>query len=160
MFKIDWTTLRPVARVHTSIVPLAIAADGETVWVAGFDRSSKAGALMQIDPTHNSIAATIPLPGIPADLAAGYGAVWVTVDSQNAVWRIDPATNSVVRTIPVGSSPMAVAVGEGSVWVVNAKDGTVSRIDPRTNDVAAPIRVGGAPRDIAIGSGRIWVAAP
>ena len=158
VFKIDRTTLRLVARVPIPAVPLAVAADGEAVWVAGFDKSSKAGVLMRIDPAHDSIAATIPLPGIPADLAAGYGAVWVTVDSRNAVWRIDPATSSVAQTIPVGRSPVAVAVGEGSVWVVNAKDGTVSRIDPRTNDVAAPIRVGGSPQDVAIGSGRIWVA--
>jgi YVTN family beta-propeller protein len=158
LFKIDRASLRLVGRVPIPAVPLAVAADGEGVWVAGFDKSSKAGVLMRIDPTHDSIAATIPLPGIPADLAAGYGAVWVTVDSRNAVWRIDPATSSVTRTIPVGSSPVAVAVGEGSVWVVNAKDGTVSRIDPRTNEVAAPIRVGGSPRDIAVGSGRVWVA--
>jgi len=157
-FKIDRATLRLVARVPIPAVPLAVAADGDSVWVAGFDKSSKAGVLMRIDPKHDSIAATTPLPGIPADLATGYGAVWVTVDSRNAVWRIDPATSAVTRTIPVGSSPVAVAVGEGSVWVVNAKDGTVSRIDPRTNDVAAPIRVGGSPRDVAVGSGRIWVA--
>lgn len=158
VFKIDRTTLRLVARVRTSAVPVAIAADGEGVWVAGFDKSSKAGVVMRIDPTHETVSATIPLPGIPGDLAAGYGGVWVTVNSQNAVWRIDPATNSVVRTIPVGSSPVAVAVGEGSVWVVNTKDGTVSRIDPATDKAVATIPVGGSPRDVAAGGGRVWVA--
>ena len=158
VFKIDRTTLRLVASVPIPAVPLAVAVDGEAVWVAGFDRSSNAGVLMQIDPRHDTVSATIPLPGIPGDVAAGYGGVWVTVDSRNAVWRIDPATSSVAQTIPVGHSPVAIAVGEGSVWVVNANDGTVSRIDPRTNDVAAPIRVGGSPRDVAVGSGRIWVA--
>jgi YVTN family beta-propeller protein len=160
VFKIDRTTLRLVARVRTSAVPLAVAANSAGVWVAGFDKSSRAGVLTRIDPMNDTVSATIPLPGLPGDLATGFGGVWVTVDSQNAIWRIDPATNSVARTIPVGSSPIAVAVGEGSVWVANVKDGTVSRIDPRTNEVVATIPVGGSPRDVAVGSGRIWVAAP
>ena len=110
--------LHVVARVPVSAVPLAVAADGEGVWVAGFDRSSKTGVLMRIDPAHDTVSATIPLPGIPSDVATGFGGVWVTVDSRNAVWRIDPKTSSVLQTIPVGSGPVAVAVGEGAVWVV------------------------------------------
>ena len=160
VFKIDRTTLRLVARIRVSAVPLAVAANGVGIWVAGVDESSRAGVLVRIDPINDAVSATIPLPGLPGDIAAGFGGVWVTVDSQNAVWRIVPATNSVARTITVGSSPIAVAVGYGSVWVANAKDGTVSRIDPLTNEAVATIPVGGSPRDVAAGSGRIWVAAP
>jgi YVTN family beta-propeller protein len=156
--RVDGTTLRVVARVRTPAVPVAIAVAGEAVWVAGFDKSSKAGVLVRIDQTRDTVSATIPLPGIPGDLAVGYGGIWVTINSENSVWRIDPATGSVVRTIQVGSGPVAVAVGEGSVWVANAKDGTVSRIDPATNKVVATIRVGGSPRDVAVDSGRVWVA--
>jgi len=156
--KVDRSTLRVVAKVRTPALPLAVAAAGEGVWVAGLDTSSRAGVLMRIDPTRDMVAATIPLPGIPTDLAAGYGGVWVIVNSENAVWHVDAATGAVVRTIPVGSGPVALAVGAGSVWVVNAKDGTVSRIDPRTNEIAATISIGGSPRDVAVGGGRVWVA--
>ena len=157
VIRVDRATLRIVARVRTRAVPLAIATGREGVWVAGFDKSSKAGVLIRIDPTQDTVSAPIPLPGIPGDLAVGYGGVWATVNSEDAVWRINPATGSVVRTIQVGSGPVAVAVGDGSVWVVNEKDGTVSRIDPATNRVVATIRVGGSPRDVAVGSGRVWV---
>ena len=158
VIEVDETALRVVARVRIPAVPLAIAAADGAVWVAGFDKSSKAGVLMRIDPTQDKVTATVPLPGIPGDLAIGYGGVWATVNSENAVWRLDPATGSVVRTIQVGTGPVAVAVGDGSVWVVNAKDRTVSRIDPATNRVVATIRVEGTSRDVAVGSNRVWVA--
>jgi len=158
LVKVDRSTLHVVARVRTPALPLAVAAAGDGVWVAGLDMASRAGVLMRIDPARDTVSATIPLPGIPTDLAAGYDGIWVIVNSENAVWRVDAATGAVVRTIPVGSGPVALAVGAGSVWVVNAKDGTVSRIDPRTNEVAATISVGGSPRDVAVGGGRVWVA--
>jgi YVTN family beta-propeller protein len=143
---------------RTRAVPLAIAIDGTAVWFTGFDPSSKAGLLARIDPARRQVVATIPLPAIPTELAVGYGAVWVAVNSENAVWRIDERTNVVQRTIPVGNGPYAVAVGEGAVWVVNTKDASVSRIDPATNRVVATILVGGSPRDIAAGDGLVWVA--
>jgi YVTN family beta-propeller protein len=160
VIKFDPAVLHVVATVHIPAVPLAVAAAGDGVWVAGFTTSSRTGVLMRIDPTQDTVSATIPLPGIPGDVATGFGGVWVTVNSRNAVWRIDPKTRSVLQTITVGSGPVAVTVGEGAVWVANTKDGTVSRIDPATNKVVATIPVGGSPRDVAVGSGRIWVAAP
>jgi YVTN family beta-propeller protein len=155
---VDTETERSLAKVPTAVVPLAITAGEGSVWLTGFDPKSKTGLLVRIDPTRKIVTATIPLPGIPGDVAVGFGAVWVTVSSQNAVWRIDPKTTSVVRTISVGDGPAAVAVGENAVWVVNTKDGTVSKIHPMTSSVVATIPVGGSPRDVAVGGGRIWVA--
>jgi YVTN family beta-propeller protein len=143
---------------RTREVPLAIAIGETAVWFTGFDPSSKAGLLARIDPARRQVVATIPLPAIPTELAVGNGAVWVAVNSENAVWRIDERTNVVQRTIPVGHGPYAVAVGEDAVWVVNTKDASVSRIDPATNRVVATIPVGGSPRDIAAGDGLVWVA--
>ena len=145
-----------VTRAHAE--PLAIAVEKGAVWFTGLDPSSNDGLVGRIDPVHRRVVTTIRLPGIPSALAVGDGAVWVAVDSQNAVWRIDPRTNSVVRTIPVAGGPYAVAVGEGAVWVVSVKSGTVSRIDPSTNRVVATIPVGGSPRDVAVGESRVWVA--
>ena len=160
VIKFDPAVLHVVGTVYIPAVPLAVAAAGDGVWVAGFTTSSRNGVLMRIDPTQDTVSGSTPLPGIPGDVATGFGGVWVTVNSRNAVWRIDPETRSVLQTIPVGSGPVAITVGEGAVWVANTKDGTVSRINPATNKVVATIPVGGSPRDVAVGSGRIWVAAP
>jgi YVTN family beta-propeller protein len=143
---------------RTRAVPLAVAIGETGVWFTGFDPASKAGLLARIDPARRRVVATIPLPAIPTELAVGYGAVWVAVNTENAVWRIDERTNVIERTIPVGNGPYAVAAGEGAVWVVNTKDASVSRIDPAANRVVATISVGGSPRDIAAGDGLVWVA--
>jgi YVTN family beta-propeller protein len=160
VFRVDPArfNVRVVDRVPTPVVPLAIAVDRGAIWITGFDPASKAGVLMRLEPARGALRPTIPLEGIPGDVAIGHGALWVTVNSENTVWRINPRTGSVVRTIQVGAGPLAVAVGEDSVWVVNAKDGTVSRIDPATNRVVVTVPVGGSPRDVAVGGGRVWVA--
>ena len=159
VIQVDPATLRVVARVPVPAVPLAVAACrqdglGRRLRQVVEGRRVCCGSI----PRTTRSPAAIPLPGIPGDVAVGYGGVWATVNSEDAVWRIDPATGSVVRTIPVGSGPVAIAVGEGAVWVASAKDATVSRIDPATNKVVATIPVGGSPRDVAVGGGRIWVA--
>ena len=70
----------------------------------------------------------------PADVAVGFGHVWVTGQITNTLYEIDPATGRVVRAIPVGREPMGVTVGDGAVWVANAIDGTISKVDPHTGD--------------------------
>jgi len=49
------------------------------------------GTLTRIDPTTNSVEATIPIGGNPAGVAVGEGAVWIA----------DPGTRSVVRADPI-----------------------------------------------------------
>jgi YVTN family beta-propeller protein len=158
--KVDAETLRVVARLTVTAVPISVAATPRAVWIAGFDAASHGGVLLRVDPRRLVVTETIPLPGIPGDVAVGYGAIWVTINSADALWRVDPTTGSVVRTIEVGAGPVAVALGEGSVWIADAKDGTISRLDPDTNRVGATIHIGGTPRDVAVTDGRVWVATP
>ena len=63
----------------------------------------------------------------PADVAVGFGHVWVTGQITNKLYKIDPASGHVVQTIPVGREPMGVTVGDGAVWVADAIDGTISK---------------------------------
>ena len=98
----------------------------------------------------------IRLPFIPAGIAAGAGAVWVTSLLDDSVSRIDPATGRIVARIRVGRGASAIAVGPGAVWVADSLAGAVSRIDPRDNSVTT-IPVGLAPVDIAAGGGGAWV---
>jgi virginiamycin B lyase len=143
--------------------------------------SSSASRLTRIDPASNAVAARIavkpanPCPAFPAtcgEVAAGQGAVWVSVLPDNTVLRVDPGTNSVTATIPVGAQPDGVATSPGAVWVANHGDPgvsgapSVSRIDPATNSVVATISVG--PKSaccndhmaVTTGAGAVWVTIP
>jgi YVTN family beta-propeller protein len=72
----------------------------------------------------------------PADVAVGYGSVWVSLHHGASVVRIDPATRQVIQTIHMGEQPIGIEVGAGGVWALTAADGSLNRIDPRTNEVA------------------------
>jgi YVTN family beta-propeller protein len=146
----------PMDEVHYREFSSGIAVGDGGVWVIG-DANDR--ALAEISPASPRIVATIPLPGVPAGVAAGEDAVWVTDQLDDLVWRVDPARDRIVGAIKVGRDPQGVAVGAGGVWVANTVDGTVSRIDPRTNKVAATIPVGPGPQSIAVGDRSVWVTA-
>ncbi len=101
--------------------------------------------------------------GIPVDLAAGDGSVWVVnaastraptafpgaaptpFPEPTSVARLDPASALTLPSIPlprtVASSPPGsyqIAVGPQGVWVIDA-DGSVSRIDPASNRVVQTV---------------------
>lgn len=140
------------ANYREELVDIAV---GETaVWVLG-DAADR--RLWRIDSRSGRIGAILELPFVPAGIAVGAGAVWVTAQLDDVVVKIDPGSGRIVRTIPVGRGASAVAVGGGSVWVAESIDGTVSRIDPKTNEVSTTIRVGDLPESLAVGGGSVWV---
>lgn len=99
----------------------------------------------------------VSVPGRPAAIAVGEGAVWITDSVNGTLLRVDPAKRFVVDRIHVGAEPDAVAVGAGSIWVANSEDGTVSQVNPSTDTVVATIRVGNGPTALAYGGGNVWV---
>ncbi len=115
--------------------------------------------LWRLEPGRQGAVATIPLHFVPAALAAGPNAVWVTAQLDDEVARIDPATDRIVALVPVGREPLGVAVGAGAVWVANAIDRTVTRIDPATNRVVKTISLGWSPQAITVAGSFVWVAA-
>ncbi len=105
-------------------VPTALAVGEGAIWVAarpGFrccpPEAVGTGTLTRIDPTTNSVEATIPIGGNPAGVAVGEGAVWIADPGTRSVVRVDPKANRVVERIKVGARPRGIAVGDGSVWV-------------------------------------------
>jgi peptide/nickel transport system substrate-binding protein len=142
-------------------VAIALAAAVAALLVGGGGRSLAAiqpNAVAVIDPTNRSLTAQVPVGASPSQVAAGYGAVWVTNAVAQTVSRIDPATHTIRQTIPVGSGAGAIAVGENGVWVVNSLDGTVSWVSPQTNREVKTIVVGNGPSAICVGGGAVWVA--
>src|SRR5438309_11866760 len=68
------------------------------------------GTLTRIDPTTNSVEATIPIGGNPAGVAVGEGSVWIADPGSRSVVRVDPKANRVVKRIRVGARPRGIAV--------------------------------------------------
>lgn len=132
VFRLDPTTGKIVAHIPTDAVPVTFGAG--SVWGLSADGRK----LIRIDPTANSVSATIRLPAAGSSLTAKDSAVWVAEgppDSPGShLWKIDPATNRVVGQVKLGGFPSAlddVAVDEnGDVWVSEFDTDTVLRIHP------------------------------
>jgi len=123
---------------------LGLVAGEGALWVAATDdRLAQPIVVRRVDPSTSEVGASTEIPGaaIPIRLAAGEGAVWITLPGglrppdpeplPSGVAYIESASGELgAAALEVGERPGAIAVGEGSVWVANSGDGTVSRIDP------------------------------
>jgi YVTN family beta-propeller protein len=110
-------------------------------------------------PPGGVVTAVIPIPGIPRELTAAYGSIWVTDGPGEAVTRIDPATNTVIATIPTGRPVGYIAAGGGAVFVASSLTDTLLRIDPATNSIVATFSSGGLmPAGMRVADGYLWVA--
>jgi DNA-binding beta-propeller fold protein YncE len=114
-------------------------------WVSRIDLVPSATPSVEID-LGPRVTAEIQVGQYPLAVAAGEGAVWVTVNNADPPeeWylaRIDPSTNEVTDHLEIDEAA-DVAVGAGSVWVAatQASQGAVLfRIDPATLDIIATI---------------------
>jgi streptogramin lyase len=104
-----------------------------------------------------SLAGRVRLPGQPAAVAAGEGAVWVLL-AGNRLLRVDPERHRVTGSVDLappgeGGFGIPLIVGEGAVWV-RAREGTevTLRIDPVSLRETA--RFDG--HAVAAGSGALW----
>jgi DNA-binding beta-propeller fold protein YncE len=106
--------------------PRFIAAGDGAVWVLG----QGDGDVTRIDPTTGKVVATIQarVPGRGGCIAAGGGAVWVTMP-ETPLSRIDASSNSVVEQFQ-GPGGDCISFADGSVWLSNNEMGNVWRIKP------------------------------
>jgi DNA-binding beta-propeller fold protein YncE len=85
----------------------------------------KVDSLQRIDPTTNSVVATIPAAGADG-IAAGDGAVFVARSGAQTVSRIDPRSNAIVKQVSAAGAPTSIALGrtpDGPVlWVVSQRN--------------------------------------
>jgi virginiamycin B lyase len=116
-----------IARIAVGGSPKFTAAGEGAIWVQ--NRSD--GSVSRIDPSTNREVARIEAhaPTRAGDIAAGGGAVWLSVDGK-PVTRIDPKTNAVTHQFIGGTGADAIRFGLGSVWVADHRIGELWRIDP------------------------------
>jgi DNA-binding SARP family transcriptional activator/ABC-type branched-subunit amino acid transport system substrate-binding protein/streptogramin lyase len=131
----------------------------------------------EIDPRNGHVVKTFGTSGVPTDLAAGDGALWVGASRSSAyanliesvsgtyeVLRIDPGSTAVVGTARLPGAPASdvfrtlgvsgIAVGSGAVWAIDP-DGTISKLDPASGAIVGHVPSQGA-IGIAAGDGGVW----
>jgi serine/threonine protein kinase len=111
LYRFDRRGRRAIA-IGSDSFPSDVAVGEGAVWVT----DSMHNTVIEIDPSRNRIARTIPVGHDPVAVAVGAGAVWVADDRDGTVSRIDPRTGR-VTTFRVGPHPRNIAVGEGAIWV-------------------------------------------
>jgi streptogramin lyase len=159
-----------VPRVAAAVVALTMAAAGFAVAAVAFlgpeRKMAEQRTTTPLDPT---VTAAIDIGQFPSEIAAGYGAVWVTVNQADPaerwyVARIDPATTEVTDEIDV-TEVHDVAVGAGALWVTGRDrelGPAVFRIDPTSRTVSAivPLHCGRCHADqIVADDRRVWLTA-
>ncbi len=105
------------------------------------------------------MTATVPVPGEPTGVTAGFGSVWTFVPGGRAIKRVDMATEKVVATIPVeapGGSITGFVEAAGSMWLA-PEGGRLIRIDPDDN-TATDVRGldTDCPGSLAVADGSLW----
>jgi hypothetical protein len=158
----------PWGRLGTAAVAFTVAAAGIALAARAFlgdpPQPARRGPSGAVDPR---VTATIPVGPFPANVAAGEGAIWVTVNDPNPpeewwVARIDPASNEVTDRIQTLEG-QDVAVGAGSVWVTGWERETgpvLLRIDPQGREVAGRVDLsccGQSANQVAAVDGAVWV---
>jgi YVTN family beta-propeller protein len=162
---IDPATNLVVDDIPVGASPTAITVAGGQVWVLNRDDRT----ISLINATTRGVR-TVSVPGVPADLAVGFGKLWVGEAHVPGVVPVDLETTvpePVIKAQPLGPPPPtvpeddagAVAIGLDAVWFLSGNS-TVSRIDPESQRVVRRRHAGtGGTAFIAWGEGAAWVSA-
>lgn len=149
--KIDKATQRTVAAIDLAsdhpgsapddIVHGSIVYDGTYLWATVFYQADPAcpHGVKKIDPTSNTVVATVDTTYAPIKLVCTSGALWVSHPDDDKVTRINTATNVIVTTINVGNNPSGITSDGTYVWVVNEFVCSVSKIEIASNTVVSTI---------------------
>jgi virginiamycin B lyase len=131
-----------------------IATSTDSIWMV----TDKAGTLVRIDPSTNSVRQKISIsPGSYNPVFSG-GFVWITGVESDVLTAVDATSGKVTESLRVGPKPRFLTAGGGSIWTLNQGDGTVSRVDETSRKVVATIQVGtpGTGGDIDYGADSVW----
>jgi streptogramin lyase len=132
MARIDAGTKRLLRPLRLDVQAGQVATDGATIWVGGRSRDPRvetAGAVARIQGATGGVREIVP-SGLPAGLAAGVDAVWITErdGAGGALECIAPDTSPAAMTgLPALG---ALAVGGGAVWAASPRESLVYRLDP------------------------------
>ena len=121
---------------------MAAARSGTSSWPTAAARPRRPPTLAAIDPTTNSVVASIKVGARPTAVAAGPAGAWVGDTRDGTITRVDPEPRGVVTTIGIGAPVVDLATGLGGVWAATGGFGEVVQIDPEVAAVAQRVPLG------------------
>jgi len=162
VFKIDPATNAVVGSFPVDMLSTqgSIGVGEGSIWIVSAEGFEK--TLVRLDSVTGVQQAAIALPNACVGVAIGFGSVWVTSGTGDALYRVDASSNTLTATLDIGDGPMFVVAGEDSVWVHLQSDASIVRVDGASGDIVARIETG-LPRgaaDIEIGGGYLWMNTP
>jgi peptide/nickel transport system substrate-binding protein len=178
---LDVELKRKRRRMYAGSALIGVVAAAVAIPVFAFGQGGSGGNSVQvapnsvavIDPKTNKVTADVSVGARPAEIVAGFGAVWVANLDDGTVSRIDPKTRRVVRTIPINVEPTGLTAGAGGIWYASAAVASgfynvprieLGRIDPAFNNLVRAISLRNAGSfgtfgPLAAGSGAVWVTS-
>jgi DNA-binding SARP family transcriptional activator/streptogramin lyase len=139
LFRIDPESNAIEGKVQFHADPLVprpvffVAAGQKAIWITRGD------SLVRVDPRTTEATKTIPLPGIPNDLGAGEGSVWVSLGDERLT-RVLEGSATIASTTPVPGLAGSPVVTAGALWMILYTDTPqVSKFDPNNVTQAASV---------------------
>ncbi|MEA2479501.1 MAG: hypothetical protein QOJ07_1423, partial [Thermoleophilaceae bacterium] len=130
-----------------------LVAGGGAIWVI----KARTDKLARLLPGQTVLTDWAALPAPAAAIRYEDGALWVTLDDEDAVARI-AADGGNLRTGAAGHSPAQSVLAGGHLFVASRNDNTVVVLDPKTfKPVGEPIEVGFNPYAMAADQRSVWV---
>jgi streptogramin lyase len=132
--------------------PTGICSGFGSIWVTAVD-----GFLYRFDPD-GGIPEKIRVGGLPRDVVATQGLIWVADEFGKVVLHVDPDTNEVSDDeIEIGAEPVSMAATMDSLWLVDPQ-GILTVVNIASgNSKSIPLE-GAKPVDVVSGLGAVWVA--
>jgi hypothetical protein len=151
--RIDANTNTVRTEIWIGSLTFGIAAGPDAVWVSGRTYDDRQAVLWRIDPTTDTVVATIPTPVNCDALAGEAGVIWVECITAG---RIDASRNALVSTR--AGALWGLAVADGAAWALG-QSRTVARIS-NLDDTVRTTAVPAGSEGLAVGFGAVWVANP
>jgi YVTN family beta-propeller protein len=115
----------PLASLEALVEPGYVVTGAGTVWVSDFS----SGTIIRIDPTTNTIVATIDSGlGSGQDMAVTENGAWIMASKTTGIARIDLETNQRSQILNYGNGWYLVEL-DGSIWIAETRADRVVRID-------------------------------
>ena len=156
----------PVKMQVVDLIPLGDEPDAGPTWIAAGAGSIWVGvqninAVVRINPSNDTVVATIPDKGVCREIVADNRAVWVAggCDPGPGVTRIDPATNAVTEVSNASGNSPAIALGGDSVWY-GTTDNFLGRINTTTHRVVGRLKLPGPAWAATVAFGSVWITDP
>ncbi|TMC70437.1 MAG: hypothetical protein E6J18_10215 [Chloroflexi bacterium] len=134
--------------------PTSMASGAGSIWVG----VQNINAVVRINPSTDTIVATIPDGGACREIVGDDQAIWVAGGCVPGpgVTRIDPATNTVSEMSNASGNSPAIALGGDSVWYATTGN-FLGRINVTTHRVVGRLRLPGPGFAATVAYGFVWV---